>query len=205
LVGTTFLFIRHAAHVLGPEVIPGASGAACLSEAGHEQARAVAARIDHLPVSALYASPILRTMQTADAIAERLGLPVRSCDALREVGYGDWAGKRIDELRTLDSWMRWNQFRSGCMPPDGELMLEIQARVMRELERQRGEHAGGTVVLVSHGDVIKYTLGMLLGVPIDLCHRLEISPASVSVVQIAAWGPRILSLNNTGRVEVGTG
>lgn len=200
---THFLLIRHAVHALGGDVIAGTSDAACLSERGWVDARALGERLAGLPITHVYSSPVLRTRQTAGVIAERLGLEMRESPALAEVGFGEWGGKRLDELRPLEQWKRWNEVRSLSLPPGGEMMAAVQVRAVGEMMRLAAAHRGGVVALVSHGDVIKYTLGYLLGMPIDLCKRLAISQASVSVVAISDGGPWVLGVNNTGRVELG--
>jgi probable phosphoglycerate mutase len=79
-------------------------------------------------------------------------------------------------------------------------MLAIQARVVGELERLHRLHPRGAVAVVSHGDVLRAAVLHYLGVPLDLFERIELEPASVSVVHLAEFGPRVLLLNDTGRV-----
>ena len=79
--------------------------------------------------------------------------------------------------------------------PGGELLLEVQGRAMRELQRLRASHDGGTVVAVSHADVIRAVLGHVAAVPIDLLLRFEIDPASVTEIELADWGARVLGVN----------
>jgi probable phosphoglycerate mutase len=73
--------------------------------------------------------------------------------------------------------------------------MDVQARMLRLIERLCSVHPDLTVALVSHGDVIKATLAHHLGVPLDLFQRIEISPASVSLVRIARYGPEVLLIN----------
>src|SRR3712207_5910177 len=95
---TTFLLIRHAAHVLGGGTIAGRMEKAVLSEAGWRQAERMAARVAaaEVPVRTIYASPVVRTQQTAGVLANHLGLPVTTVDALAEIDYGDWTGQTLD-------------------------------------------------------------------------------------------------------------
>lgn len=74
-------------------------------------------------------------------------------------------------------------------------MLEVQVRIARELEHLRNAHINETVAVFSHGDVIKAALMLYLAIPLDWHQRLEISPASVSVLELADWGPRVLTVN----------
>jgi probable phosphoglycerate mutase len=72
----------------------------------------------------------------------------------------------------------------------------VQGRMLRLVERLCSAHPEGTVALVSHGDVIKATLAHYLGVSLDLFQRIEISPASLSIVRIGRYGPEVLLLNS---------
>ena len=197
---TNFLLVRHGLHVFGADRIAGRTPAVDLSSAGRAQAEQLAERLAHIELHAIYCSPIERTVQTHAPLAARHGLTVTYSDALVEVDYGDWTGRRLDELAEDEEWRRWNAFRSGTRVPGGESMLEIQARVVAEMQRLTDRHPRQNVALVSHGDVIKAAIAYALGVPLDLFQRIEISPASVSVVQIESYGPWVLCVNNVADV-----
>ena len=71
-------------------------------------------------------------------------------------------------------------------------MIEVQDRMLRLIEHLCATHPEQMVALVSHGDVIKATLAYYLGVPLDLFQRIEISPASLSIVRVERYGPEVL-------------
>ena len=195
---TNFLLIRHGLHVFGSDRLAGRTPGIDLSRDGREQAEQLAQRLEGVQLHAIYCSPIDRTVQTHEPLAARQGLTSTVSEALVEIDYGDWTGRTLDELAAMDEWQRWNSFRSGTRVPNGESMLEIQARVVAEMQRLAAVHVDQNVALVSHGDVIKAALAYALGVPLDLFQRIEISPASVSVLQLAHYGPWVLCVNNTG-------
>jgi len=199
---TTFLLIRHGAHLLGGDRIAGRTPGVYLSPLGREQAARTAERVVKLPVRAIYSSPIDRTLETARALADRLDLPVQTLNTLAEIDYGDWTGRTLDELRTQPLWKQWNTHRSGTRIPNGELLLETQTRIIAEMHRLHAKHADDCIALVSHGDVIKSALAYCLGVPLDLMLRIEISLASVSVVVIGDYGPWVLCVNNTEEIQI---
>jgi broad specificity phosphatase PhoE len=143
-----------------------------------------------------------RTQQTAQFLGEKLSLLPSTRPELSEIDYGAWSGKGLDELRPLDEWRQFNSFRSGSRIPGGELMLQTQLRVVDFMLRLREVHPEGVVALVSHGDVIKAAVAYFLGVPLDLFLRIEISPASVSVVAIADYGPWVLGVNHVGELPL---
>jgi probable phosphoglycerate mutase len=84
--------------------------------------------------------------------------------------------------------------------PGGELMSEVQTRMIAEIADIRQEHPGETVAVVSHSDPLRSVIAHYLSIPIDLILRFDISPASVSVVQLFDDGPRVLCLNHTGEL-----
>jgi probable phosphoglycerate mutase len=76
----------------------------------------------------------------------------------------------------------------------------VQTRIVRAIERLRAAHPGRTVVLVSHGDVIRAAMAYFLGVPLDLFQRIEIRPASISRVRLYDDGVLVLGVNDTGEL-----
>jgi ribonuclease H / adenosylcobalamin/alpha-ribazole phosphatase len=192
-------FVRHGAHGLLGHVLAGRIEGVPLGEAGRAQAERTAERLAGLGITAIQSSPLERCFETAEIIGRRLDLPVEPVDALLEIDFGDWSGCRFDQLELQENWRRWNHFRSGTRPPGGETIWEAQTRILRHIETLTGSQAGaaeaGSIVLVTHSDLIKVALAHYLGMPPDLFLRLEISPASISTVEIGGWGPRILRIN----------
>ena len=192
---TTFALIRHASHALLGHTIVGRMPGVELSASGIREAEALARRIEGSPIRALYSSPLERARATAAALATRLRLEMQIADELNEIDYGAWTNRTLADLHDREAWRRFNLFRSGSRIPDGETMLEVQGRMLRLLERLCSAHPEETVALVSHGDVIKAALAHCLGVPLDLFQRIEITPASLSIVRMERYGPEVLLIN----------
>lgn len=199
---TTFLLIRHGAHSLGGDTIAGRMAHVRLSDLGRTQALDAVQRLAHLPIRAIYSSPVTRVLESAELLGQRLGLPIEQREGLSEIDFGSWSGQRISELKTLEKWRQWNAFRSGTRVPGGEVMLETQLRMVVELERLRERHPRECVAVYSHGDVIKAAVAWALGVPLDLFLRIEIGLSSVSVVAVGDYGPWVLCVNNTGQIQL---
>ena len=195
---TTILLIRHALNDSVGQYIAGCLPGVHLNPAGCAQAKQLAERLAEIPITAIYSSPLERTQETAAPLARRLGLSVHSCEALIEVGLGDWQGMSFADVDSLPTWRRFNSFRAGTRIPNGESILEVQARVIGVLEHVQRAHPDQIVALVSHGDPIKTALTYFAGIPLDLMLRLEISPASVSILTLDADGAQILCINHTG-------
>jgi probable phosphomutase (TIGR03848 family) len=199
---TTLAFIRHAAYDGLGYTIVGRSPGVGLSPEGVEVAEELAERLVGSSVRAIYSSPLERARRTAAAIGARLGLEARIADELNEIDFGDWTERAVIELNDSEQWRRFNRFRSGSRAPNGEAMIEVQARMLRLLERLCKVHPIEIIALVSHGDVIKATLAYFLGVPLDLFQRIEISPASLSIVRVERYGPRVLLVNGPAEKEL---
>lgn len=194
----TFCLIRHAAHDWLARGLAGRLPGVSLNADGHEQAAHLAARLANAPLRAIYSSPLERAVQTAQPLAQRLNLPLQISEEINEIDFGDWTGQTFDQLNDEPQWAPFNAFRSGTRLPGGELMLEAQTRIVAHMERLRARHEGEHIALFSHGDIIKAALAYFLGVPLDVFGRLEISPASLSIIALDDYAPRILCVNDTG-------
>src|SRR5918999_1443590 len=153
-----FFLVRHATHELVDRILCGRMADVKLGEEGRAQARRVAQRLARERIAAIHTSPLERARETAAPIAEQLDLVPEIHDTINEIDVGEWAGRDFGSLQSDPRWASWNNARSVTRPPGGETMLEVQTRVIGHMERVRGAHPDGGVVLVSHGDVIKAAL-----------------------------------------------
>lgn len=195
---TTFLLVRHATCDPVGRSLAGRAPGVALNDAGRAEAERLAGRLAGVRVAAIYTSPLDRARETAAAIAARTGAPVRPHEPFGEFDFGEWTGRTFAELAPDPRWRRFNTFRSGTRVPGGELMLEAQARAVAAVHSLAAAHAGETVLVVSHADVIKAVVAYFAGIPLDLTHRLEVGPASVSALALDEEGARVLGLNDTG-------
>lgn len=196
---TTVFLVRHGSHDRLGHVLCGRMDGVSLSDEGRRESEALAERLNGEDLSAVYASPLARTVETAAPIARAAGLAPTADEDLVEIDFGDWTGKRFEDLSDDPAWPVWNAARSLARPPGGESMLEVQARLKRWLERVRGRHPQARIAAVTHSDVIKALAAHALGFSLDQHDRLEVSPASVSVLVAGDWGLKLMSLNETLR------
>jgi len=197
---TTLFLIRHGETDAVGNSIMGWLPGCHLNPTGKAQAEQLAQRLSRYPIRAIYTSPLERAVETAQPLAGRLGLELHRSNELGELHVGAWEGLSFQELEGKEEWRRFNAFRSGTRAPQGELMIEAQVRMVRQLECFQQRHSGEYVAVVSHADPLRAALAHYAGIPIDLALRLEISPTSVSVVELTDWAPRILCINSTGDV-----
>lgn len=198
---TLLLLIRHGTNDWVHGRLAGWTPGVHLNDDGKRQAVALATRLSALPLDAIYASPLERTVETAQAIAGPRGLPLHLVDGLGEVRYGEWQGAELKELYKHELWPGVQFYPSGTRFPGGETLGEAQVRMVATLDTLRARHPKGVIAVVSHADIIKLAVAYYIGMHIDLFQRLEISPCSLTAVGFTPMGPRMLAYNDTGSLE----
>ncbi|HEX2244236.1 MAG TPA: histidine phosphatase family protein [Gammaproteobacteria bacterium] len=193
---TRLVLIRHAATDCFATRIAGRDANVHLSASGTLQGQHLARSLKQLGIAKVYSSPQPRALETAEFLGE-LGDGVQIAPQLDEIDYGEWTGRSFKELRSIARWRDFNSLRSCTRVPGGELMIEVQARVLGLMESLCQGYPATTIALVSHADVIRGALAHCLGMPLDFVLRLEISPASISMVAMEQDGPRVLCINAT--------
>jgi probable phosphoglycerate mutase len=171
-----------------------------LSEKGRAEAATQAGRLTGEKVEAIYSSPLQRTRETAEIVAERLGLPIHYREDVIEIDYGEWTGLTFDQIRQDERWQMWSRSRSIAAVPGGESWRQVHERVVGALFDLRQTHPEGSVVIVSHGDVIRAAMLFALGMPLDFYSRIEIAFASLSTIRLDGAGIRVSGLNEWPRL-----
>lgn len=197
---TRFLLIRHATTNAVGKRMTGRMPGVSLNDEGKGQAERLAERLKGLPIAAIYSSPVQRAVETASFVAKTLNLEPRIAEDFLELDLGEWTDASIELLRSDTLFSRFNTFRSNTRIPGGELMVEAQLRMITGLQKLCAKHPEETVAVVGHGDPIKAVVAYYAGIHLDLFHRLEISPASVSVIEVFADTARVLHVNDVGEL-----
>lgn len=196
---TVFHLLRHGEREL-TRVLAGRMPGVGLTAQGRVEITAVAERLASERVAALFASPLQRTRESAEILAERLDLPIEFRDDLLELDFGEWTGRTFDQIRTDPHWLPWSTQRSLAQIPGGESMREVQRRMVEAMIEIAARHPDDSVVLVSHGDVIRAGLVFALGMPLDFYGRIEVAQGSVSTLRIDRGGVRVLAINERPRL-----
>jgi probable phosphomutase (TIGR03848 family) len=199
----TVILVRHGrttANTTG--VLAGRAAGVRLDETGVAQAERTAERLAVVPLVAVVTSPLERCRQTARAIAKaQQGSPLTATErGITECDYGSWQGRSLRELAKEPLWRTVQTQPSAAAFPDGEAMSTMQARAVAAVRRldalYEAEHGAGAVwVAVSHGDIIKSVLADALGMHLDLFQRIQVDPASVSIVRYTQTRPYVLATN----------
>ena len=196
-MATTFLLIRHAAHIHLDKLFSGRMPGVPLSEAGRAQAARLGAVLASEPIDRIVHSPLDRTSETAAAIAAARGsaVPVAAAAGLIEIDLGDWTGRSWQDFGDDPAWRDWNERRGSARIPGGETMGEAQARIVGCLAALAREADGRTVAVVSHSDMIRAAVAHVLELPLDRLLSFDVDVASVTRIVWGEWGARLLSLN----------
>ncbi|HJY55009.1 MAG TPA: histidine phosphatase family protein [Streptosporangiaceae bacterium] len=174
-----------------------------LTEVGVQQAAAAAKRLASAGLGVIVTSPLLRTVQTAQAVAAVTGAAVVTDDGFRETDFGAWEGLTFAEVRE-----RWPAEMSAWLadpevaPPGGESFTDVSARVTAALDRVLAARARQTVLIVSHVTPIKMLVTAALLAPPAALYRMHLDVAALCEIDWYADGPAVLrSFNDTSHLS----
>ena len=194
---TRLVLARHGAHDLAGVALAGRLPGVALNAQGRVQAEMLANALAAGGVTGLYSSPQRRTRETAGAIAQRLQLPVQDAPEFDEIDFGEWTGRRLNDL-AADSpgWRDWVERRATATPPGGEPFTKVRQRVLEGADRLRRAQPSGCVVVVSHADVIKALLATHLGMSLNDLERFDIDCAMLSVIDLGDGWAKVKCVNS---------
>ncbi len=173
-----------------------------LTEDGQAMAQCFAEKYAATSWQAVYCSPLQRALATAQPLCERLNLVPQTRDGLKEIAYGAWEGKNVEEVTRdyHDDYLRWTADPAWNAPTTGEKeagesAVVIARRAQQVVEEIRAAHAAGNVLVVSHKATIRIMLCSLLGVDVGRFRfRLDCPTASLSIVEFQSHGPMLRAL-----------
>ena len=211
---TTVVLIRHGrTHLTESKRISGRGGEdPKLSDLGRIDARMAAQAVAQIgksgpwsflnPVSAIVSSPIQRTVDTANIIANEIGLSVSTNENIAEISFGDWDGSTNEEVK--QNWPKEFAAWQGSWevaPPNGESLAEFDDRVMKGLYEIVAGNAGKTVAVVSHVMPIRGIARRAMDGGVSAYWSPQISPCSISIMRF--WGDQaaeVITLNSTAHL-----
>lgn len=190
------IFVRHgqtddnvSGRISGQGPVP-------LNTRGQEQARLGGEVLAPMGVTRLLSSPVARAWQTAEIIASRLKLDIEAGPDLREVGYGDWEGKRFMDIRSEPTAHHVMHNPIQAIFPQGESLLGVQRRGIRTVESiRRTALTDDVIAMVSHGDTIRTTLAYYLGMPFNDYRRIVVDNGALSVIELFEHESQVKAVN----------
>ena len=204
---TTLVLVRHGPtdHTTDKRFSGSGGQDPALNADGRAQVRAVADWLAPLgdEIDVVLSSPLRRAVETADIIAERLTHTVQVEDGLAEAAFGTWEGLTFHEVQQaypddLDAWLGSLDVAPGG---SGESFKEIDRRVRRTRDRLISSFPGKAVLAVTHVTPIKLLVRMALGAPLEAVYKMELAPASVTVISWFEDGTASLRMFNARPME----
>lgn len=192
------LLIRHGENdFVKTGRLPGQSAGIHLNENGQKQAQALGEALTHVPIKAIYASPLERALETAEPIAASHKLPIQQEAGLMDANVGKWQGKSIRALRLTNAWKVVQHAPSRFTFPEGESFVDVQTRIADTLEGIIRKHKNpkDIVAVIFHADPIKLAVSHFLGLPLDHFQRLSCDTGSLTAIFAGEMGANLLKLN----------
>jgi len=205
---TRVFMVRHGDTVLSAEDRFAGVTDVELSEKGREEARRLAERLKGEKITAVYASPLGRTVETARILAAPHDLEVQTCDGFREISHGHWEGMRRHEVEEKfpEEMAEWEKDPYTFAPSGGESGLAVTARALPALIALVRQHPGESIVIVSHKATIRLLLSSLLGFdPRRYRDELDQKPAALNIVDFRdPTRARLTLFNDTSHYDQDT-
>jgi len=171
-----------------------------LNELGQAQARETAQALAALKPTALYSSPLYRTMQVAEEISRAVGLPVIKEEGFKELRLGDLEGVTGQEMqeRWPEVYAAWRNKPATVVMPNGESLAQLQERAWGALLKlEKSQEESGILVVVSHNFAIRCVVAKLLGMPLSNFHRMSLSLSSICTFESNKANRRLVCYNST--------
>jgi broad specificity phosphatase PhoE len=180
-------------------VIQGGGSDTDLSEIGRSQAERLGSALKGTPLTAVYASPLRRAMDTAHAIAKHHDLKVHPVQGLKEIHVGELEGTSLDQFGSTFSQflVDWQTKGESVTFTGGENLGQFRDRVWDAVLKIVAGNKDGTVALVSHYFVTAAIVCQALGLPVTHLVRIRIQPSSRTVFEFSdGHPPRLLVLSD---------
>ena len=193
----TVYLVRHGMHDWlrpGSNRLAGATGIP-LNDDGRREVARIVAMLAGRALRWIAASPVRRTIETAELIARGYDVEVARDERLTEWALGPWEGMRIEEIqkRFPDQWRTWREDPARLRLPEAETLEQVADRMERSC--QAWMERGGEGVIVSHQDPLQALLCRLIGMPLSKTRALDIRPGSVCVARRSRHGVTVESVN----------
>jgi broad specificity phosphatase PhoE len=202
---TRIVLVRHGQTVWNREQRFRGQADVELDEFGLKQAEATGRYVaTRWPVVAVYASPLRRTVQTAEAVASAQRLTAHPLEGLIDISFGEWQGRTVDEVeqRSPDLLRAWWEAPHTVRFPGGESLNVVRDRVVAALDAVVVRHMGEAVALVSHTVVNRVLLCAVLGWSNDRFWRLQQETCAVNVFDVGEDGAfTVVLLNDTCHLQ----
>ncbi|MCC5641400.1 histidine phosphatase family protein [Nostoc sp. CHAB 5824] len=175
-----------------------------LTPEGLEMAKAFADAYSSMPWTAIFSSPMRRTVLTAKPLCEAIKIEPQLRDGLKEINYGKWEGRTPEVISREyhDDYIRWSADPAWNAPTGGEMAVTIASRALQVIEEIKQNYSSGNVLVVAHKATIRIILCSVLGIDVGRFRfRLGCPVASVSIVEFSSHGPLLKVLADRSHLD----
>ena len=194
---TTFLLLRHA-HSSANEkgLLAGQLTGIGLSKIGIEQSDGLVKNFADSRIDRIISSPLQRCLETVTPLAHQRKKKIHTNAAFIEMDYGTWSGKKLTDLARKREWKEIQKTPASFIFPEGEGFHEAQRRVERELKKLSRKYPRQTILIVTHGDIIKLALATTSETPLNNFQRYVVDTCSLSEIHWNARGRWVMRSNS---------
>ena len=202
-MANTFYIVRHGQtnwNILGKTQGHGNSD---LTAKGIEQATELAESIVNYPIDYIYSSDLGRAVQTAQILGDKLNIKVEETEALREMGFGEWEGLLIDEIKTnyANVYTTWRNEPHLAQIPGGETLHLIKDRVDSFIQSLNEKYDDKHILLVTHSVTVRVMLLAFLNSGMENIYRIKQENTALNIVEYRDYGPVVIKMNDTSHIK----
>ncbi len=202
-MANTFYIVRHGQtnwNILGKTQGHGNSD---LTAKGIEQATELAESIVNYPIDYIYSSDLGRAVQTAQILGDKLNIKVEETEALREMGFGEWEGLLIDEIKTnyANVYTTWRNEPHLAQIPGGETLHLIKDRVDSFIQSLNEKYDNKHILLVTHSVTVRVMLLAFLNSGMENIYRIKQDNTALNIVEYRDYGPVVIKMNDTSHIK----
>jgi len=172
-----------------------------LSCMGKKQAEALAKFFEDKDINKILTSPLMRTKQTAQKVANLKHLEIFDTLEVIETNHGEWEGleKKVISTKWPNIYQLWQKKPSEVKFPGGETFLETRKRVIRWWNCIIKENTN--LLVVTHDNIIRIILAEVLGLNLDNIWRFQLNPAAVTIVEVENGNYHLLALDEKSHLK----
>ena len=202
-MANTFYIVRHGQtnwNILGKTQGHGNSD---LTAKGIEQATELAESIVNYPIDYIYSSDLGRAVQTAQILGDKLNIKVEETEALREMGFGEWEGLLIDEIKAnyANVYATWRNEPHLAQIPGGETLHLIKDRVDSFIQSLNEKYDNKHILLVTHSVTVRVMLLAFLNSGMENIYRIKQDNTALNIVEYRDYGPVVIKMNDTSHIK----
>ena len=202
-MANTFYIVRHGQtdwNILGKTQGHGNSD---LTQKGEQQALELANAIKEYPIDYIYSSDLGRAIQTAKIIGDTIGIDVTETPGLREMGFGDWEGLLIDEIKKdhAKTYETWRNQPHLVEIPNGETLHIIKDRTDNFIKELNEKYDNKHILLVSHSVTVRVMLLSFLNSGMENIYRIKQDNTALNIVECRNYGPVVIKMNDTSHMK----